>query len=71
MGSGRRDATALQMPNYGDQVSDDAGNSEMMVKRKVRMGFRGLRRAFKDLDRSGNGVLRPADFQFALQRMDI
>ena len=71
MDSGRRDATALQLPNYGNKVSNDSGNSEMMLKRKVRMGFRDLRRAFKDLDRSGNGVLKMKDFQFALQRMDI
>jgi Ca2+-binding EF-hand superfamily protein len=72
MGSGKRDSVGLKLQTeLGTQISDDAGNSEMMIKRKVQMSFRDLRRAFKELDRGGNGVLSMEDFRFALQRLDI
>ena len=72
MGSSKRDATGVMMQtDLGNQVSDDSGNSEMMIKRKVLMSFRDLRRAFKELDRKGDGALTMGDFRFALHRMDI
>eukprot|EP01050_Picozoa_sp_SAG11_P010729 SAG11_NODE_1093_length_5906_cov_10.683313_1_plen_584_part_00 len=71
MDSKNRDATALNLQVDNMSSSADAGNNEMMLKRKVRMCFRDLRRAFKDLDRSGDGVLTMEDFRFALHRMDI
>jgi Ca2+-binding EF-hand superfamily protein len=74
MGTTQRDGSSVDTSLLGGRdsyVSADTGNSIMMLKRKVRMGARDMRRAFKDLDRSGHGVLNYDDMRIALHRMDI
>ena len=43
----------------------------MMLRRKIRMGAKDIRRAFKDLDRDGSGILSYDDLRYALHRMDV
>merc|ERR1711871_1318228 len=74
MGSSSRDATGIKT-NVVDAsstvASADSGNSAMMLRRKIRMGAKDIRRAFKDLDRNGSGRLSYGDLRYALHRMDI
>ena len=71
MGSNARDATGIKTNVPSTVESDSAGNSAMMLRRKIRMGSKDIRRAFKDLDRDGSGLLSYDDLRYALHRMDI
>jgi Ca2+-binding EF-hand superfamily protein len=74
MGSTSRDATSiLDTTTSGrrDYVSADGGNSEMMLFRKVRMSAKGMRHAFRDIDRMGRGTIPMDDFKYVLHRYDI
>jgi len=74
MGSTERDSTGIKtgtMKGADSFESADSGNSAMMLRRKIRMGAKDIRRAFKDLDRSGSGILSYDDLRYALHRMDI
>eukprot|EP01043_Picozoa_sp_COSAG02_P044383 COSAG02_NODE_3961_length_5981_cov_175.988949_1_plen_680_part_10 len=74
MGSSARDSTALKtgtLKGDASYESADSGNSAIMLRRKIRMGAKDIRRAFKDLDRNGSGLLSYEDLRYALHRMDI
>ena len=74
MGTTQHDNISIDTSLLGGREtheSADAGNSIMMLKRKVRMAAGDLRRAFRDLDRSGNGALSYEDMRIALRRMAI
>eukprot|EP01043_Picozoa_sp_COSAG02_P033722 COSAG02_NODE_2317_length_9151_cov_5.534909_7_plen_489_part_01 len=74
MGCSARDSTALKtgtLKSGTNYESADSGNSAMMLRRKIRMGAKDIRRAFKDLDRNGSGLLSYEDLRYALHRMDI
>ena len=73
MGSTARDSTGIKtnFNNSSTTESADSGNSAMMLRRKIRMGAKDIRQAFKDLDRSGSGRLSYADLRYALHRMDV
>jgi calmodulin len=74
LGTSTRDSSSVDtsaLQGREEYTSADAGNSAMMLKRKVRMATGDLRRAFKDLDRSGHGVLNYDDMRVALHRMTI
>ena len=74
MGSTSRDETGLKtnlVDSSSNVESADGGNSAMMLRRKIRMGAKDIRRAFKDLDRDGSGRLSYDDLRYALHRMDV
>ena len=74
MGSSSRESTALKTGTLkvnDTYESTGSGNSAMMLRRKIRMGAKDIRRAFKDLDRDGSGLLSYDDLRYALHRMDI
>ena len=74
MGSSKRDTTGIKtgvVKGSDNYSSADAGNSAMMLRRKIRMGAKDIRRAFRDMDRTGNGVLQYEDLRYALHRFDI
>ena len=55
MGSDQRSQTSLTVGNSqisgraNNVVSDDAGNSDLMVRRKIRVSFKDIRASFRDL----------------------
>ena len=74
MGSSKRDTTGIKtnlIDGRRSHTSADSGNSAMMLRRKIRMGAKDIRRAFRDMDRTGNGVLQYEDLRYALHRFDI
>ena len=73
MGSTQRSASSLaigQIPGRSNFVSADSGNSDMMVRRKIRMSFKPLRASFRDLADCSGGVTQ-ADLAWVLSRYDI
>ena len=74
MGSSKRDTTGIKtgvVKGSDNYSSADAGNSAMMLRRKIRMGAKDIRRAFKDMDRDGCGMLSHDDLRDALHRFDV
>ena len=51
-------------------ISADAGNNDMMLRRKVRMSFKQLKQAFRDVQGT-DGVVTLRDVEKVLHRYDI
>jgi Ca2+-binding EF-hand superfamily protein len=73
MGSTQQSETSLtigQIPGRSNHVSADSGNSDMMVRRKIRMSFKALRASFRDLVDNKGGITQK-DLSWVLSRYDI
>lgn len=75
VGSDSRSQTSLtvgtsQIKGRSNVVSDDAGNSDMMVRRKITMSFKALRASFRDLV-DNQGKISREDVAWVLSRYDV
>jgi Ca2+-binding EF-hand superfamily protein len=75
VGSDSRSQTSLtvgnsQIKGRSNVVSDDAGNSDMMVRRKITMSFKALRASFRDLV-DNQGKISRDDLTWVLSRYDV
>ena len=75
VGSNNRSQTSLtvgasQIKGRSNVVSDDAGNSDMMVRRKINMSYKALRASFRDLV-DNKGKISREDLIWVLSRYDI
>lgn len=73
MGSSKDSASSLaigQIGGMGSHVSADSGNSEMMVRRKVRMSWKQLRASFRDVEDEEQRV-STENVRQILKRFDI
>ena len=52
-------------------VSDDAGNSEQMLRKKLRINWKMLVHNFRDVDTEGTGAVTPAQLRKILARFDM
>ena len=73
MGSGRNDRVSLEImvPGRMDVISDDNGNSEQMLRRKVALSWKSIRFAFLDRDPHATGCVTQKDLREILEMHDI
>lgn len=57
----KRDGTSLDTNGVAPQ--ENSTNAEAMLRKRIRAAGSDLRGIFKDFDRTGRGVLSPADLQ--------
>ena len=75
VGSNNRSQTSLtvgasQIKGRSNVVSDDAGNSDMMVRRKIRVSYKDIRANFRDVS-DAQGAISSEDLFAILARYDI
>jgi Ca2+-binding EF-hand superfamily protein len=73
MGSTQRSASSLaigQIPGRSNFVSADTGNSDMMVRRKIRVSYKDIRANFRDVSDRAVAISH-SELAEILQRYDI
>ena len=73
MGSKREDSTSLMTALSGRQgyVSADGGNSDMMLRRKIRMSWKQMKSSFMDLDKINKTYLSRDQVRQVLRLYDV